>query len=144
MIRGKHWTITGAQHFLTDRDQDAEKILTGRNRMQCDSQFLLCRCISLLITLRMHKLHKLCGSWGWKVENKIRFLQDHAGIVEKVLCEMATHSSVLAWRIPGTEESGGLLSVGSHRVRPRWSNSAAAAAACRYCEAAQILLTQLS
>ena len=30
--------------------------------------------------------------------------------------EMATHSSVLAWRIPGTAEPGGLLSVGSHRV----------------------------
>ena len=30
--------------------------------------------------------------------------------------EMATHSSVLAWRIPGTEELGGLLSMGSHRV----------------------------
>ena len=30
--------------------------------------------------------------------------------------EMATHSSVLAWRIPGTEESDGLLSMGSHRV----------------------------
>ena len=30
--------------------------------------------------------------------------------------EMATHSSVLAWRIPGTGESGGLLSMGSHRV----------------------------
>ena len=30
--------------------------------------------------------------------------------------EMATHSSILAWRIPGTEEPGGLLSMGSHRV----------------------------
>ena len=30
--------------------------------------------------------------------------------------EMATHSSVLAWRIPGTEKPGGLLSMGSHRV----------------------------
>ena len=30
--------------------------------------------------------------------------------------EMATHSSVLAWRIPGTEEPGGLPSLGSHRV----------------------------
>ena len=29
---------------------------------------------------------------------------------------MATHSNVLAWRIPGTEESGGLPSMGSHRV----------------------------
>ena len=30
--------------------------------------------------------------------------------------EMATHSRVLAWRIPGTEEPSGLLSMGSHRV----------------------------
>ena len=30
--------------------------------------------------------------------------------------EMATHSSVLAWRIPGLEETGGLRSMGSHRV----------------------------
>ena len=30
--------------------------------------------------------------------------------------EMAAHSSVLAWRIPGTEEPGGLSSMGSHRV----------------------------
>ena len=30
---------------------------------------------------------------------------------------MATHSIILAWRIPGTEESGGLQSIGSHRVR---------------------------
>ena len=30
--------------------------------------------------------------------------------------EMATHSSILAWRIPGTEEPNGLLSMGSHRV----------------------------
>ena len=35
------------------------------------------------------------------------------GALEK---ETATHSSVLAWRIPGTEEPGGLQSVGSHRV----------------------------
>ena len=31
--------------------------------------------------------------------------------------EMTTYSSVLAWRIPGTAEPGGLLSMGSHRVR---------------------------
>ena len=30
--------------------------------------------------------------------------------------EMATHSNVLAWRIPGLGEPGGLLSMGSHRV----------------------------
>ena len=42
--------------------------------------------------------------------------------------EMATHSSVLAWRIPGTGEPGGLPSLGSHRVRHKWSDLAAAAA----------------
>ena len=43
--------------------------------------------------------------------------------------EMATHSSVLAWRIPGTGEPGRLPSMGSHRVRHDWSDLAAAAAA---------------
>ena len=43
--------------------------------------------------------------------------------------EMATHSSVLAWRIPGTGEPGGLPSMGSHRVGHDWSDLAAAAAA---------------
>ena len=40
---------------------------------------------------------------------------------------MATHSSVLAWRIPGTGEPGGLPSVGWHRVGHDWSDLAAAA-----------------
>ena len=44
--------------------------------------------------------------------------------------EMATHSSVLAWRIPGTGEPGGLPPMGSHRVRHDRSDLAAAAAAC--------------
>ena len=42
--------------------------------------------------------------------------------------EMATHSSVLEWRIPGTGEPGGLLSMGSHRVRHDWSDLATAIA----------------
>ena len=42
---------------------------------------------------------------------------------------MATHSSVLAWRIPGMAEPGGLPSMGSHRVGHEWSDLAAAAAA---------------
>ena len=41
--------------------------------------------------------------------------------------EMATHSSVLAWRIPGMVEPGGLPSMGSHRVGHDWSDLAAAA-----------------
>ena len=46
--------------------------------------------------------------------------------------EMATHASVLAWRIPGTGEPGGLLSMGLHRVGHDWRDLAAAAADCLY------------
>ena len=46
--------------------------------------------------------------------------------------EMATHSSVLAWRIPGTEEPGGLPSMVSHRVGHDCSDLAAAIAAAEY------------
>ena len=42
---------------------------------------------------------------------------------------MATHSSILAWRIPGTGKPGGLPSMGSHRVGHDRSDLAAAAAA---------------
>ena len=49
----------------------------------------------------------------------------HFHVLEK---EMATHSSVLAWRIPGIGEPGRLPSLGSHRVGHDWSNLAAAAA----------------
>ena len=51
----------------------------------------------------------------------------HFHALEKAI---ATHSRVLAWRIPGTGEPGGLPSMGSHRVGHDWSNLTAAAAAC--------------
>ena len=47
------------------------------------------------------------------VHVSVSILVSSGYILEK---EMATHSSVLAWRIPGMEEPGGLLSMGSHRV----------------------------
>ena len=50
----------------------------------------------------------------------------HFNVLEK---EMATHSSVLAWRIPGMGKPGGLPSMGSHIVGHDWSDLAAAAAA---------------
>ena len=54
----------------------------------------------------------------------------HLRALEK---EMATHSSVLAWRIPGTGEPGRLPSMGSHRVGHDWRNLAAAAVyICQY------------
>jgi len=49
----------------------------------------------------------------------------HFHVLEK---EMATHSSVFAWRIPGMGEPGGLPSMGPHRVGHDWSDLAAAAA----------------
>ena len=49
----------------------------------------------------------------------------HVHALEK---EMATHSSVIAWRIPGTGEPGGLPSMGSHRVRHDRSDLAVAVA----------------
>ena len=53
--------------------------------------------------------------------------------------EMATHSSILAWRIPGTEEPGGLLSMGSHRVGHDWSDLAAEVNECAsFTKSAQI------
>ena len=53
--------------------------------------------------------------------------------------EMAIHSSVLAWRIPGTEEPGRLPSMGLHRVGHDWSDLAAAAAVFRYIDIPQFV-----
>ena len=52
-----------------------------------------------------------CSPWGREESDTTERLHFHA--LEK---EMATHSSVLAWRIPGTGEPGGLPSMGSHGV----------------------------
>ena len=60
---------------------------------------------------------------GWTRLNDFTFTF-HFHALEK---EMATHSSVLAWRVPGTGEPGGLPSMGSHRVRHDWSDVAATA-----------------
>ena len=57
-------------------------------------------------------------------------LTSHFPALEK---EMATHSSVLAWRIPGTGQLGGLPSLGSHRVGHDWSDLAAVAADITSC-----------
>ena len=67
-------------------------------------------------------VHGVAKSWTRLRDFTLTF---HFHELEK---EMATHSSVLAKRIPGTAEPGGLPSVGSHRVRHDWSDLAAAAA----------------
>ena len=68
-------------------------------------------------------VHGVVKSWTRLSDFNFTF-QFHA--LEK---EMATHSSALAWRIPGTGEPGGLLSMGSHRVGYNWSDLVATAAA---------------
>ena len=66
-------------------------------------------------------VHEIARSWTRLRDFTFTF---HFPALEK---EMATHSNVLAWRIPGTEEPGGLLSVRSHRVEFNRSDLAAAA-----------------
>ena len=56
-------------------------------------------------------VHGVARSWTRLSDFTFTF---HFHALEK---EMPTHSSVLAWRIPGTEEPGGLPSMGPHRVR---------------------------
>ena len=65
-------------------------------------------------------VHEVAQTW-----TRLKRLSMHA-CMEK---EMATHSTVLSWRIPATEEPGGLPSMGSHRVRHDRGDLAAAAAA---------------
>ena len=66
-------------------------------------------------------VHGVTKSWTQLSDFTFTF---HFHALEK---EMATHSSVLAWRIPGMGEPGGLSSMGSHRVGHDWSDLAAAA-----------------
>ena len=64
-------------------------------------------------------VHGVAKSRTWLSDFTLTF---HFHALEE---EMATHSSVLAWRIPWTEEPGGLPSMGSHRVGHDWSDLAA-------------------
>ena len=71
-----------------------------------------------------------CSPWGREESDTTEWLHFHFDALEK---EMATHFSVLAWRIPGTAEPGGLPSMGSHRVKHNWRNLVAAVAAAYLC-----------
>ena len=70
---------------------------------------LVAQMVKHLPTMRETRVHSLDGE----------------GLLEK---EMATHSSIHAWRIPGMAEPGELPALGSHRVGHDWSDLAAAAA----------------
>ena len=68
--------------------------------------------IASLVAQRLKRLPAMRETWVW-------FLGQENPL-EK---EMATHSSILAWRIAWTEEPGGLQSMGSQRVRHKWATS---------------------
>ena len=67
----------------------------------------------VLLPGESHGWRSLVGYSLWGCEGLDRTERLHFHALEK---EIATHSSILAWRIPGMEEHGGLLSLGSHRV----------------------------
>ena len=83
----------------------------------------------VLLPGKLHGQRSLLGysPWGRKeseTTERLTFIF-HFHALEK---EMASHSSILAWRIPGPEEPGGLPSMGSHSVGHDWRDLAAAAA----------------
>ena len=80
----------------------------------------------LFVFQTLHSRFCHCRTVGYTFNTLINW------VISKILYHalekaMAIHSSVLAWRIPGTGEPGGLRSMGPHRVRHDWSDLAAAA-----------------
>ena len=87
-------------------------------------------CVVVLLPGKSHGWRGLVGCSHGVAKSQTR-LSDftftfHSHALDK---EMATHSSVLSWRIPGTGKPGGLPSMVSHRVGYNWSDLAAVAAA---------------
>ena len=94
--------------------------------------------VGLKLNIQKTKIMASCHITSWQIDGEImETVRDfilgassdftftfHFHALEK---EMATHSSVLAWRIPGAGEPGGLPSMGSHRLGHDWSDLAAAA-----------------
>ena len=83
----------------------------------------------VLLPGKSHARRSLVGCSPWGREESDMTERLHFYALEK---EMAPHSSVLAWRILGMGEPGGLLSKGSHRVGHDWGNLAAVEAASLY------------
>ena len=86
--------------------------------------FIICSLVIALIgtPLQYSHLENPMDGGAWEVQSMALLSQTqlsdftftfHFHALEK---EVATHSSVLAWRVPGTGEPGGLPSMGSHRV----------------------------
>ena len=113
----EHFTV-GSKHTIW-----CTRFLTGTwhfssptNTWQLSHTIFIIRCVSLfLLGFPGGDSGKepTCQSMQETQETRIRYLDWEEALEEG----MATHSSILAWRIPWTEEPGGLQSVGSHKVR---------------------------
>ena len=68
--------------------------------------------VASLVAQRLKRLPAMWETWIWSL-----------GQEDPLEKEMATHSSIHAWRIPWTEEPGGVQSTGSQRVRHAWATS---------------------
>ena len=73
-----------------------------------------------------------CSPWGREESDMTERLHFHFSL-SCIGKEMATHSSILAWKIPGTMEPGGLPSMGSHRVGHDWSDLAVSSSMFHLC-----------
>ena len=108
--------------FLSQEDPLEEEIATGSSILACEIPWTekpggLQSMGSQSWTRLSRQAHTTvltyCGTKTYKL--KYKFLNETNWTpMEK---EMATHSSILSWRIPGTEKPGGLPPMGSHRVR---------------------------
>ena len=103
----------------------------GSSFKNCGNETIVCDSISWAFT---GQLLLIMDEGAWKaavhgVAERRTWLSDFTFTFpfHALQKEMATHSSVLAWRIPGTGEPDGLPSMGLHRVRHNWSDLAAAA-----------------
>ena len=107
--------VYGVHYIITHRS-------LGVTMFQNSDFFKTIKKIPVQFTLRFVSDEFYCQIYGGKKEFRIVWILELW--MEKA---MATHSSVLAWKIPGMAEPGGLLSMGSHRVGHDWSDLAAAA-----------------
>ena len=84
------------------------------NLYMCVYVYVYCSCYkgASLVALTVKFLLLMQETWVPSLDQEV--------LLEK---EMATHSSILAWRVPWTEEPGGLQSMGSQRIRHDWALS---------------------
>ena len=85
--------------------------------------------VGLKLNIQKTKIMASSPITSWQIEGETMETVRNSYFGGSKSTAMATHSSILAWRIPGMGEPGGLPSMGSHRVRHDWSDLVAAAAA---------------